>query len=162
MFEGRSRRGSLQRGRCPGATSALETLSLSLSLLSFSFWTRSRSASITPRDFRRRGGGGRLFRRSRSDDLRNTPETTRLASRRSRSLACSLVHGFRDGRNESAGSRTTFLRLRRGARQLFAPEGEKEKLADAARSDAQVRSSIDLLRISRHYIYKCHNCFVFL
>lgn len=142
-------RGSLQRGRCPGATSALETLSLSL--LSFSFWTRSRSASITPRDFRRRGngcgGGGRLFCRLFCDREASTSEIRpRYAPSRHGVLARSLVHGFRDGRNESAGSRTTFLRLRRGApsfrfrgkeRESSRREGEASQ-SDAARSDAQV------------------------
>ena len=84
-----------------------------------------------------------LVRRSRSVDLRNTPETrasSRLASRRgalTRSHARSCTD-LENGRNESAGSQTTFLRLRRTARQVFAPERIREK--ESGRTEREVSS----------------------
>jgi len=84
-----------------------------------------------------------LVRRSRSVDLRNTPETrasSRLASRRgalTRSHARSCTD-LENGRNESAGSQTTFLRLRRTARQVFAPERMREK--ESGRTEREVSS----------------------
>jgi len=138
VFEGRSRPGEVRCSEVDVRTQQVRArLSLALApvflfLDAFAIGFDNAARLSTARQ-RRRPAPSPIAKRRPPKYARDT----RLASRML-SLARSLVHGFRDDRNESAGSRTTFLRLRRGApsfrfRGRESSEKEEEKLASPTR-----------------------------
>lgn len=119
------------RNKCARDSLALAPVFLFLDAFAIGFDNAARLSSARPRPALSPIAKRRPPKYAR--DTRLVSPRVRVA-RRSRSL----VHGFRDSRNESAGSRTTFLRLRRGSpsfrfRGRERPAGEKEKRASRMR-----------------------------